>query len=104
VTVVFQPHLYSRTARFAEEFAEALRPAARIYLTEVYGAREEPLPGVDSGLIAGHLRDHPHAALLADWREVAGRIRGGEVPPGVLLTLGAGDITGLGPWLMGELG
>ncbi|MEE8434780.1 MAG: UDP-N-acetylmuramate--L-alanine ligase [bacterium] len=104
VTVVVQPHLYSRTARFAGEFAEALRPASRIYLTEVYGAREEPLPGVSSELIAGHLRDHPHASLLADWREVAGRIRGGEVPPGVLLTLGAGDITRLGPWLMGELG
>lgn len=103
LTVVFQPHLYSRTARFAREFAEALRPASRIYLTEVYGAREEPPPGVSSELIAGHLRDHPRAALLADWREVAGRIRGGEVPPGILLTMGAGDITELGPWLMGEL-
>ena len=104
VSVVFQPHLYSRTARFAKEFAEALRPASRIYLTGIYGAREEPLPGVSSELIAGHLGDHPHAALLEDWREMAGRIRGGEVPPGILLTLGAGDITGLGPWLMGELG
>ncbi|HEX9843829.1 MAG TPA: UDP-N-acetylmuramate--L-alanine ligase [bacterium] len=103
LTVVFQPHLYSRTARFAPEFAEALRPASRVYVTEVYGAREAPLEGVSGRLIVRHLADHPAAHFVADWRDLAARARGGELPPGVLLTLGAGDITELGPLLLREL-
>ena len=84
------------------EFAEALRPASASFETDVYGAREAPLPGVDGQSITMHLNDHPHAALISGWKEMAGRIRAREVPAGVLLTLGAGDITDLGPWLMGE--
>ena len=52
LVVVFQPHLYSRTRDFASEFAAALAPADSIILMEVYGAREDPIPGVSSELIA----------------------------------------------------
>ncbi len=100
VTVVFQPHLYSRTAHFAAEFAEALRPATRIYVTDVYGAREAPQPGVSGRLIADRLQDHPAAVFVPTWEELVPRLLGGEAPPGLLLTLGAGDITGLGPRLL----
>jgi UDP-N-acetylmuramate--alanine ligase len=103
VSVVFQPHLYSRTARFAAEFAEALRPAARVYVTDVYAAREAPLEGVSGRLIVERLAGHPAAAFLPDWHALPGRVRTGELPPGVLLTLGAGDITGLGAYLLREL-
>ncbi|MBI4081622.1 MAG: UDP-N-acetylmuramate--L-alanine ligase [Candidatus Lambdaproteobacteria bacterium] len=101
LTVVFQPHLYSRTATFAEAFAEALRPATRVYVAEVYGAREAPVPGVSGRMIVERLAGHPAARFLPDWHELPARVRSGEVPPGILLTLGAGDITALGPLLLG---
>jgi UDP-N-acetylmuramate--alanine ligase len=103
LTVVFQPHLYSRTLYFAAEFAEALRAATRVYVCEIYGAREAPMDGVSARLIVERLGDHPAAAYLGHWREMVERVKGGEVPPGVLLSLGAGDITGLGPLLLSSL-
>lgn len=100
LTVVFQPHLYSRTAFFAKDFAEALRPARRIYVTDIYGAREAPLDGVSSRLILEQLEDHGAAAYVADWRDMLSVARSGALAPGVLVTMGAGDITGLGPLLL----
>jgi len=100
LTVVFQPHLYSRTAYFADAFAEALRPATRIYVTEVYGAREQPIAGVSGQMIVDRLGGHPHARFLPDWKQVEVLDREGALNGGVLLTLGAGDITGLGPLLL----
>jgi UDP-N-acetylmuramate--alanine ligase len=100
LTVVFQPHLYSRTAFFADGFAEALRPATRVFVTEVYAAREEPLPGVSGRMIVERLAGHPAAQFVRDWQELVPRLSGGEAPRNVLLTLGAGDITGLGPALL----
>lgn len=101
LTVIFQPHLYSRTAHFADAFSEALRPATRIYVTEIYGARERPVEGVSGRMLVDRLRGHRASYFLPHWRELVPRVEAGEIPPGVLLTLGAGDITGLGPLLLG---
>lgn len=101
VTVVFQPHLYSRTARLAGEFAAALRPAARVFVTDVYAAREEPLPDVSGQLITDALGGHTHAHYVADWHELTPVLR--ALPEeGVLVIMGAGDITGLGPALLAD--
>jgi UDP-N-acetylmuramate--alanine ligase len=101
VTAVFQPHLYSRTARLAREFAAALHPAARVFVTDVYAAREEPLPDVSGQLITDALADHPRAHYVADWRELIPLLR--VLPAeGVLVIMGAGDITGLGPALLAD--
>lgn len=104
ITAVFQPHLYSRTRHFAREFAEALKPAERIYVCDIYGARESPQPGVTAHLILEHLAGHPQAHHVSHWKELLPLARAGALPPGVVLTLGAGDITGLGPLLVRELG
>ena len=104
LTVVFQPHLYSRTAFFADGFAEALRPATRVFVTEVYAAREEPLPGVSGRMIVERLAGHPAAQFVRNWQELVPRLSGAEAPRNVLLTLGAGDITGLGPALLRACG
>ena len=104
VTVVFQPHLYSRTAYFAEAFANALRPARRIIVTDIYGAREAPMDGVSSRLILEHLTGHADATYMPDWRELAGLARAGGLGPGILITMGAGDITELGPLLIEQGG
>jgi UDP-N-acetylmuramate--alanine ligase len=100
--VVFQPHLYSRTRQFQSEFAAALGAADRVWLLDVYGAREEPEPGVTSALIADRM---PRGAVrLADRRavaaEVAAQARGGDV----VFTMGAGDVTALGPAVLAALG
>ncbi|MCZ6627919.1 MAG: UDP-N-acetylmuramate--L-alanine ligase [SAR324 cluster bacterium] len=100
VTVVFQPHLYSRTAYFAQEFADALRPAQRIIVTDVYGAREAPVDGVSGRLIVDRLADHPAASYLEHWDQVVALAKNGDLPPGVLITMGAGDIAGLAPLLL----
>jgi len=91
---VFQPHLYSRTRDFAEGFARALGQADLCVLTEIYPAREAPLPGVSSRIIAERLiSQRGEDGLLEVAKEslateLAGRAREGDV----ILFMGAGDI------------
>ena len=98
---VFQPHLYSRTAEFADEFAAALDAADEVIVADVYGAREAPIPGVSGRSITDQLtRPHrfvPDLSSLADI--VAGIARRGDI----VLTLGAGDITMQGPEILAAL-
>jgi UDP-N-acetylmuramate--alanine ligase len=91
---VFQPHLYSRTARFHDEFGEALSGADEIVVTDVYGSREEPVPGVTGAMVAEAVERHggrahyvPHRSELADF--LVSRVSSGDL----VLTMGAGDIT-----------
>ncbi len=101
LVAVFQPHTYSRTRAFARNFAAALSPADLVLVTGVYAARESD-PGDVSGREIAALLSPPagYAATLEEallWLE--GHLRPGDV----LLTLGAGDITTLGPRLLGRL-
>ena len=95
ITVIFQPHLYSRTRDFYADFADSLSLADEVILTDIYPAREEPIPGVTSQLILNRLH-----------KDVAGRLcRKEDLPallrqdPGleVVIVLGAGDIDSLAP-------
>ncbi|WP_329063848.1 UDP-N-acetylmuramate--L-alanine ligase [Amycolatopsis sp. NBC_01480] len=101
VLVVFQPHLYSRTQTFAREFAEALSLADEIVVLDVYGAREEPVPGVTGALIADQVRGSVRYEPAFD---VAARLVADLVKPGdLVVTMGAGDVTQLGPEILAEL-
>ena len=95
LVAVFQPHLYSRTRIFAEEFGRALSLADEVVVLDVYGARERPEPGVDGGLIARNVTAAVHHVpdLDSALTTVTGILRPGDV----VFTLGAGDITTLGP-------
>ncbi len=102
--VAFQPHLYSRTRDFAAEFGTALALADVVLLLDVYGAREEPILGVTGALIAQAV------PLPADcvhyepcWAEVPARLADLIRPGDVVITMGAGDVTVLGPELIAEL-
>ena len=101
--VVFQPHLYSRTRDFADGFAAGLAAADRVILLDIYGAREEPIAGVTSEVIAAPLRERgtPAVTLGRDdaVTEVVARTRPGDL----VLTVGAGDVTELGPQILAEL-
>ncbi|RNL86446.1 UDP-N-acetylmuramate--L-alanine ligase [Halostreptopolyspora alba] len=102
VVAVFQPHLYSRTRIFATEFAEALALADEAIVLPIYAAREDPEPGVDSGLIArgvAHGRVHESGDPDTAVRWAAELARPGDI----VLTMGAGDVTELGPRIVGEL-
>ena len=104
VVVVFQPHMYSRTEAFADEFAAALALADEVVVLDVYGAREEPVPGVSGALIADAVplppeRVHYEPAFDKVIVKVADLVRDGDL----VLTMGAGDVTSLGPELLAEL-
>lgn len=89
ITAVFQPHLYSRTQDFYKEFADSLSLADEVILTEIYPARELPIPGVTSQLILDHLpADTP--ACICPKEEIVTYLA--DKPIEVLITLGAGDI------------
>lgn len=87
ITTIFQPHLYSRTRDFATEFAAALDLADRVFLMDIYPAREEPIKGVDSGLILQHITK---PAEIIPRGSIADRMK--ALRPQLLVTLGAGDI------------
>jgi UDP-N-acetylmuramate--alanine ligase len=95
VLALFQPHLYSRTRHLARELGAALAAADVVAVTEVYAAREEPLPGVSGKLVVDAVAEQRPGLPLA-WtptveegaRFLAGRARNGDV----VLTIGAGDV------------
>ncbi|MGC0143759.1 UDP-N-acetylmuramate--L-alanine ligase [Pseudactinotalea sp. Z1732] len=101
VIAVFQPHLYSRTRDFAEEFARVLRTADHVLLAPIYPAREEPLPGVTSALIADHLDG---AEVIEDFAALAAAAAARAAPGDLVVTIGAGDVTALPELILAELG
>jgi len=100
----FQPHLYSRTRDFAREFGVSLSNADRVFLTDIYPAREQPIDGVSATLIADALKV---AGGSLAWRgrrdDLAGALADAVRPGDVVLTVGAGDITKTGPELLERL-
>ena len=104
--MVFQPHLYSRTRDFAREFAAALAPADTVVLMEVYGAREDPIPGVSSALIERAIASPDPEAdveVISSWSAVAEATARRARPGDLILTVGAGDVTMLGPEILRAL-
>lgn len=96
---VFQPHLYSRTRDFADEFAEALSPLDEIILIPLYPAREKPIPGVGSGMILRKIASMNK--YLTTREELADLVI--ALCPEVVVTMGAGDIDRLVPQLEARL-
>jgi len=93
LTVAFQPHLYTRTRDFAPQFADALSAADAVVLTDIYPAREEPIPGVSSQIIFDRVRCHDKTIIakdnLVDWLK--------NCNFDILLACGAGDMSMLLP-------
>lgn len=105
IWAVFQPHLYSRTAELYREFGPAFSEADEAVITDVFGSREAPRPGVTGALVADAIRAAtrcnvsyvPHRSDLA--RFLVGRLRPGDL----VVTMGAGDITLVPDELAAEL-
>ena len=105
--VVFQPHLYSRTRDFAQGFAAGLAPADSVVLLDVYGAREQPMDGITSELIAAPLRKLPGERIVAvggTFEGVADELASAADAGDLVLTVGAGDVTELAALVLHALG
>jgi UDP-N-acetylmuramate--alanine ligase len=101
VLVLFQPHLFSRTRAFAEQFAAALDLADAAVVTDVYAAREDPEPGVDSSLITARMDSGEWVPDRFDAaRRIADLARDGDL----VITMGAGDVTELPETILERLG
>ncbi len=94
ITAIFQPHLYTRTRDFYNDFADALSLLDEVVLTEIYPAREEPIPGVTSGLIYDKLKEGVSKKMIRK-DEVLDFVK--ERHFEVLVVLGAGDLDSLVP-------
>ncbi|MCX4746281.1 UDP-N-acetylmuramate--L-alanine ligase [Kitasatospora sp. NBC_01287] len=105
VLVVFQPHLFSRTQQLAEEMGQALALADASVVLDIYPAREDPIPGVTSELIIDAAR-RAGAEVTAEheFAAAAGVLAKLAAPGDLVLTMGAGDVTNLGPAILTELG
>ncbi len=104
VVVVFQPHLFSRTRDFAEQFGAALGAADEVVVMDVYAAREDPVPGVTGALVAAAVPlPAERVAFVPSWSAVAAEVVARVRPGDLLLTVGAGDVTLIGPEVLALL-
>ena len=119
IRVLFQPHLYSRTAIFADRFADALSLADDVTVTDIFPARElsSDFPGVDAGTIPAAARKASNQESQDSGKRSAGAVfracpdmhqaaldLAGRAEPGdVIITVGAGDVTAMGPVILDRL-
>ncbi len=104
VVVAFQPHLYSRTREFAAAFGAALGLADEVVVMDVYGAREDPVPGVTGAMVAdavalpaGQVHFEP------SWSAAAPALAGRAQPGDLVITMGAGNVSMVGPEVLEAL-
>lgn len=98
IVAVFQPHLYTRTRDFHKEFGSSFYQADVLVVTDVYPAREQPIPGVTGELVADSAKElgHRDVHYVKDKNSVAGFLRGIVRPGDMLITIGAGDVYKIG--------
>ena len=94
VIAVFQPHLYTRTRDFAVDFGVSFKDADVLIVTDIYGAREQPIAGVSGELIvaAAHKAGHPEVTYIADKTQIIPELQRLCQSGDMVITLGAGDI------------
>lgn len=104
VIAVFQPHRYSRTRTLHREFGECFSSADTVLITDVYGAGEAPQPGVSGKLIVDSICEidgrPADVYYIPEQREIARVLRSISGPKDTVLTMGAGDISGVGDELL----
>jgi UDP-N-acetylmuramate--alanine ligase len=104
IVAAFQPHLFSRTRDFSAAFGAALSQADCVFLAEIYPAREQPIPGVTSELVASSMKQGGRPVTWQGERSALAEALSQFVREGdVVITIGAGDITQTGPELRQRL-
>lgn len=100
---VFQPHLYSRTRIFAQEFAVALAHSDQVVITDVYAAREDPEPGITGETISSRFVDDSRVRYVPLWEDTAAVAAALSGAGDFIITMGCGDIFTMVPELMSAL-
>jgi UDP-N-acetylmuramate--alanine ligase len=101
---VHQPHLYSRTEHFCGEFAHTLENDADLTVVlDVYGAREDPVPGVTGALVSEKFVDQSKVVFIPDWHEASEHIARIAQPGDFVITLGCGDVYRIIPLILAAL-
>lgn len=104
IVVAFQPHLYSRTQAFAAQFGSALGLADEVVVMEVYGAREDPIPGVTGATVAAEVPlPAERVCFEPSWSKVVVELARRAHPGDLVITMGAGDVTMIGPEVLAVL-
>ena len=104
VIVIFQPHRYSRTAAFSDQFADALKGADYALLLDIYGAGEDPIPGASSAAISSMIHDLGGASdFEPNLMKAIERAVARAQPDDIILTMGAGDVTSLAPQIIAAI-
>ncbi|MEG8278848.1 UDP-N-acetylmuramate--L-alanine ligase [Streptomyces sp. AHA2] len=104
ILVVFQPHLFSRTQELGKEMGQSLALADASVVLDIYPAREDPIPGVTSELIIEAARAAgADVTPVHDKADVPAVVAGMAKPGDLVLTMGAGDVTDLGPLILDRL-
>jgi len=102
VHVVFQPHRYSRTRDLLREFSTAFTKADTVAVLPIYAASEEPIPGITAELLAAQIQG-PQVQPVADFAAAVAAVTAEARPGDLVLTLGAGSVSQLGPQILAAL-
>jgi UDP-N-acetylmuramate--alanine ligase len=100
---VFQPHLYSRTRLFAQEFAQVLAESDEVVLLDIYAAREDPEPGVTGELILNNFSDQSRIHYVPNWDEASAKAASLADSGDFIVTMGCGDVYRMVPQLLQAL-
>ena len=93
ITIVFQPHLYSRTKLLLSIFATALAGADRVIVTDIYAAREKSDPSISGKMLAEKIRRlNRNTLYLSKFKDIVGKLEKSAGPKDIIITMGAGDI------------
>ncbi|GAB4182345.1 MAG: UDP-N-acetylmuramate--L-alanine ligase [Calditrichia bacterium] len=97
IIAIFQPHLYSRTQRFLSEFAHSFFEVDELIVTDIYPAREKPIPGITSELLVEEIVKigHKNCTYLSDFNEIRDYLKNHISEGDMVITLGAGSINKL---------
>jgi UDP-N-acetylmuramate--alanine ligase len=104
IIAVHQPHLYSRTKMMAGEFADTYEHLAdHTVVLDVYGAREDPIPGVTGALVSERFEDQSRVAYLPDWQQAADHAASVARDGDIIMTLSCGDVYRIVPQILASL-
>ena len=99
--VIFQPHTYSRTKNLLNDFANALTNFDNIIVTDIYAARENNTYNISSQDLVNKIKSIGHDAIyISDFNEIVKYVKEHAKPQDIVLTLGAGTVTNIGPMLV----
>jgi UDP-N-acetylmuramate--alanine ligase len=104
IHVIFQPHRYTRTRDLMDEFASAFKDADSVVVLDIYAASEPPIEGITSQALVRQISEQGKAAAYASsFADGVAKVAAAAQPGDMILTLGAGSVSQLGPMILAKL-